>query len=80
MMYIGVTNHLQRRLQQHSQGAFQGFTKKYNVHKLVYYETTSDIKVAIKREKELKGWRRDRKNRLVASANPRWSDLSAEWE
>ena len=80
VMYIGVTNHLQRRLQQHSLGVNSGFTRKYNVHKLVYYETTSDIKAAINREKELKGWRRDRKNRLVASANPQWLDLSAEWE
>lgn len=79
-MYIGVTNHLQHRLQQHKRGAYEGFTKKYHVHKLVYYETTSDIKAAIQREKQLKGWRRDRKNILVESVNPHWIDLSAEWD
>ena len=79
-MYIGVTNDLQRRLQQHIHGIVDGFTKKYNIHKLVYYEYTSDIKAAIKREKELKGWRRDKKNQLVESANPQWLDLSKEWD
>ena len=80
VMYIGVTNDLQRRLQQHIHGIVDGFTKKYNIHKLVYYEYTPDIKAAIKREKELKGWRRDKKNQLVESANPQWLDLSKEWD
>lgn len=80
VMYIGVTNHLQHRLQQHKQGAYEGFTKKYRVHKLVYYETTSDIKAAIQREKQLKGWRRERKNLLVESVNPHWVDLSSAWD
>lgn len=80
VMYIGVTNNLQRRLQQHKHGVYEGFTKKYRVHKLVYYETASDVKAAIQREKQLKGWRRERKNSLVESVNPHWLDLSSEWD
>lgn len=75
-MYIGVTNNLQRRLEQHKHGVFEGFTKKYRVHKLVYYESYGDIRDAIRREKQLKGWRRERKNQLVESLNPQWLDLS----
>lgn len=78
VMYIGVTNNLQHRLQQHKHGVYEGFTKKYRVHKLVYYETASDVRAAIQREKQLKGWRRDRKNLLVESVNPHWLDLSSE--
>lgn len=80
VMYIGVTNNLQHRLQQHKHGIYEGFTKKYHVHKLVYYETASDVKAAIQREKQLKGWRRERKNSLVESVNPHWLDLSSEWD
>ena len=80
VMYIGVTNNLQHRLQQHKHGVYEGFTKKYRVHKLVYYETASDVRAAIQREKQLKGWRRDRKNLLVESVNPHWLDLSSEWD
>ena len=80
VMYIGVTNNLQHRLQQHKHGEYEGFTKKYRVHKLVYYETASDVRAAIQREKQLKGWRRDRKNLLVESVNPHWLDLSSEWD
>ena len=57
-----------------------GFTKKYNVNKLVYYEHTTDVHAAIAREKEIKKWRREKKNKLVASVNPTWQDLSLEWE
>ena len=77
-MYVGVTSNLEKRLEQHKRRVFDGFTNKYNVHKLVYYETTSDVKAAIQREKQIKGWTRDKKNQLVKSMNPVWCDLSAE--
>ena len=79
VMYIGVTSDLRRRLYEHKTGAFEGFTKRYNVHKLVYYEETSDIREAIAREKQLKGWSRAKKNALVESMNPEWRDLSEGW-
>lgn len=78
VMYIGVTSNLERRIQQHKHQFFDGFTKKYNVHKLVYYECTSDATSAIQREKQLKGWRREKKNQLVESVNPKWTDLSLQ--
>ena len=59
---------------------FDGFTKKYNVEKLVYFETASDVLVAIEREKQIKKWRREKKNQLVAGTNPEWKDLSLEWK
>ena len=79
VMYIGVTNNLQRRLYEHKNQLVAGFTKKYNIHKLVYFEITTDILSAIEREKQLKGWKRDRKNELVESMNPKWEDLSEKW-
>ena len=74
-MYIGVTNNLKRRLYEHKNELIDGFTKKYHVHKLVYYETYRDIKDAILREKRLKGLLRSRKNELVETMNPKWIDL-----
>jgi len=74
-MYIGVTNNLKRRLDEHKSGEVKGFTKKYNVNKLVYFEETSDIYVAIAREKEIKKWRREKKDMLVEKMNPSWKDL-----
>ena len=79
VMYIGVTNNLERRLYEHKQELVEGFTKRYHVHKLVYYEQTSDIRSAIQREKELKGWLRAKKNALVETMNPTWRDLSENW-
>ena len=79
VMYIGMTNDLRRRLHEHRQELVDGFTKKYHVHKLVYYEQTSDVNAAIAREKQLKGWNRKRKNALVMSMNPEWNDLSDQW-
>ena len=79
VMYIGVTNNLERRLYEHKHQLTDGFTKKYNIHKLVYCETTDDVKAAIAREKQLKGWLRSRKNALIESANPEWRDLSEDW-
>ena len=80
VLYIGVTSNLTRRLYEHRNGLADGFTKKYNVHKLVYYEYTNDVTSAISREKQLKGWRRDKKNALIAKMNPDWHDLSANWD
>ena len=79
VMYIGVTNDLQRRLYEHKNNLIDGFTKRYNVHKLVYYEETTDIRSALEREKQLKGWLRKRKNELVETTNPEWKDLSESW-
>ena len=75
VLYIGVTGDIKRRMYEHRNGVFDGFTKRYNVHKLVYIERYSDINIAIKREKQLKGWRREKKNRLVNEKNPQWDDL-----
>ena len=75
-MYIGVTNDLKRRLYEHKKELLDGFTKKYHVHNLVYYECYNDINDAIFREKKLKGLLRVRKNELVETMNPEWIDLS----
>jgi len=78
VMYIGVTNDLARRIYEHKNKLTEGFTKRYNVNKLVYFETTRDVRAAIDREKQLKGWIRKRKDALVESENPEWKDLSDE--
>ena len=79
VMYIGVTNDLERRLYEHKSHLVEGFTRDYRVDKLVYYETTTDVTAAIEREKQLKKWRREKKNALVQKANPQWRDLSEDW-
>jgi len=79
VMYVGVTNDLERRVLEHKQKAVKGFTEKYNVTRLVYFEETTDIYEALAREKEIKKWRREKKNDLVISMNPGWEDLSREW-
>ena len=76
VLYTGVTNDLKRRLFEHKNKLIDGFTKKYNVHKLVYYEITTDVNSAIAREKQIKGWTRARKNNLVESKNSQWCDLA----
>ncbi len=78
VMYVGVTNDLARRISEHKNKLIDGFTKKYNVNKLVYYEHTTDVYSAIEREKQIKGWRRNKKNELVETMNPEWKDLSEE--
>ena len=78
VMYIGVTNNLERRLYEHKHKLVPGFTSKYNVSKLVYYEHTPDIHAALAREKEIKKWRREKKNDLVGSMNPVWQELSLD--
>ena len=75
VMYIGVTSHLQRRINEHRNKIIKDFTEKYNTHKLVYFEETRSIKAALKREKQLKKWRRKKKDDLVTSINPQWKDL-----
>ena len=75
VMYIGVTNDLKRRIYEHKDGKIDGFTKKYNVKKLVYFEHFTNIEYAIKREKQLKKWKRSWKNELVEKKNPKWDEL-----
>ncbi len=77
-LYIGVTNNLIRRVQEHKLGNVEGFTKKYKVDILVYYEMTDDIYAALNREKQLKRWKRDWKIRLINEMNPGWKDLFFE--
>ncbi len=79
VMYIGVTNDLQRRLYEHKNELVDGFTKTYHIHKLVYFEETSDVRAALEREKQLKHWNRAKKNALVETMNPLWKDLSEDW-
>ncbi|MFH1078023.1 MAG: GIY-YIG nuclease family protein [Patescibacteria group bacterium] len=78
-LYIGVTNDLERRTREHKMKMIPGFTSRYNLTKLVYFEMTSSIEEAIKREKELKGWKRCRKLDLIRSVNINMNDLSAGW-
>ena len=80
VMYIGVTNNLERRVYEHKNKLIDGFTKKYNINKLVYYEYTEQIEAAISREKQIKGWLREKKNQLVSESNPQWRDLSQDWD
>jgi putative endonuclease len=78
VLYVGVTNNLERRTFEHKARATPGFTRRYHLTRLVYFERHQSIASAIEREKQLKGWRRDRKIALIESANPRWSDLSRD--
>jgi putative endonuclease len=77
-LYVGVTSDLARRAEQHRNPTTSSFTSKYKITMLVYYEVTDDIVAAIAREKQIKGWRRERKIALVESVNPGWLDLSNE--
>ena len=79
-LYIGVTNDLRRRVYEHKAEVLDGFTKKYHLHKLVYFEAFSEIYDAIAREKQLKGWKREKKNQLIERENPEWEDFSLEWQ
>ncbi len=78
VIYVGVTNNLARRLAEHKGGIIKGFTQKYKVKNLVHFEQTSDVRSAIEREKEIKGWKRYKKNMLINAMNPTWKDLSGE--
>ncbi len=77
-LYTGITNNLQRRVYEHKQKLIPGFTSKYNINQLVYYEITSDINVALSREKQIKGWLRSKKIALIESVNPEWRDLNVD--
>ena len=78
-LYVGVTNDLERRISEHKNSLIEGFTKKYKINTLLYYEETNDVRAAIEREKQIKGWRREKKIALVESINPTWKDLSEDW-
>jgi len=73
-----MTNDIERRIYEHKNKIFEGFSKKYNLNKLVYYEYTNDANAAIQREKQIKKWRREKKNNLIESMNPEWKDLAEE--
>lgn len=78
-LYIGLTNNLERRVKQHKEGMADGFTKKYGCNKLVYFETYQDVREAKDRERQMKKYRRQKKQDLIKSVNPHWKDLSHEW-
>lgn len=78
-LYTGVTNNLERRVYEHKNKLIPGFTSKYNITRLVWYESGDNIHVAIAREKQIKGWLRAKKIALIESMNPDWLDLSEDW-
>ena len=78
-LYVGMTNDLQRRVYQHKQKLVEGFTQKYNITMLAYYEVTNEVHAALARENQIKAWRRSKKIALIESVNPQWKDLSTEW-
>jgi len=78
-LYIGMCNNIERRMAEHKSGEFEGFASKYCCNRLVYFESFDDMRNAIDREKQLKGWRREKKIALIESMNPRWADLAEKW-
>ena len=78
-LYVGVTNDLERRVAEHKAKLVSGFTSRYNIDLLLYYETTVDVRSALAREKQIKGWLRRKKVALISATNPQWRDLSDEW-
>ena len=79
VLYIGMTSNLRKRVWEHRNGIFEGFSKHYKCHRLVWYESYDDVANAIDREKQLKRWSRIKKEWLIAQKNPTWEDLAAEW-
>ena len=79
VFYVGMTNDLTVRVFQHKTGRYEGFTQRYKIHRLVYFESYRYVVGAIEREKELKGWRREKRVALIESLNPTWEDLGADW-
>jgi len=75
-LYVGLTDNLWKRMGEHRAGLFDGFTRKYKVNRLMYYETFRDSAIAANRERQIKKWRREKKIALFATSNPRWTDLS----
>ena len=78
-LYTGITNNLVKRVYEHKNKLVPGFTAKYNISRLVYFEETGDVRAALAREKQIKGWLRQKKIALIESSNPKWMDLSAAW-
>jgi putative endonuclease len=78
-LYIGITNNLEGRMVEHKEGLVPSFSKQYSVDRLVYFEIYSDVRNAIHREKQLKGWRREKKIALIESLNPSWRNLAGAW-
>lgn len=78
-LYIGMTNNVERRVFEHKRGEIEGFSREYHCSRLVYYESFDDVHKAIGREKQLKGWRREKKVALIEATNPRWADLAEKW-
>ncbi|MDX2437846.1 MAG: GIY-YIG nuclease family protein [Acidobacteriota bacterium] len=78
VLYVGVTNDLNRRVGEHKEGVIPGFSQKYKTTRLVYYESTSDVRSEIAREKQIKRWRREKKVHLIEGLNPEWNDLARE--
>lgn len=78
-LYVGMTNDLTRRVSEHRQGQIPGFTARYKITRLIHAESCSDVMAAIAREKEIKGWRREKKLALIAESNPDWLDLAGKW-
>ena len=79
VLYTGITNDIERRVYEHKNKLIKGFTSKYNINKLVYFDYTSDVKSAIEKEKQIKGWIRQKKNELIQRKNPEWKDLSIDF-
>jgi putative endonuclease len=79
MLYTGITNNLERRVWEHKNHQTEGYTKKYDISRLVYFESTTDVLSAITREKQIKGWLRKKKIALIESMNLEWKDLSEGW-
>lgn len=78
-LYVGITNDLKKRVYEHKNKMIEGFTKKYNITRLLYFETFNDVLSAITAEKKIKGWLRKKKIKLIESKNPDWKDLSENW-
>jgi putative endonuclease len=78
-LYVGMTNDVERRVWEHRTKAVEGFTSRYNIDRLVWYESTSQVLEAIAREKQIKAWRREKKIELIEDQNPGWVDLARDW-
>ena len=79
-LYTGITNNLRRRVREHKELRAHGFTSKYNIDRLVHFESFGDVRNAIEREKQIKAWTRAKRVALIESMNPKWNDLSREWD
>ncbi len=79
VLYIGFTSDIKKRIYQHKNKLIEGFSSKYNLNKLVYFESTNDVNSAIFREKQLKGWLRSKKNEIIEQSNKNWNDLSLDF-